>query len=213
MFSVFLVACCFFLMIRRPPRSTRTDTLFPYTTLFRAYPALFPFSVSSSERVYYIRLQSMTSITTALRIWQEDGYEKYRRSGDWIMAMMAGAIGAMMIANILYADWLRDPRYLLYATVLLESGFMSMFHMGYAAEALHFLSQQQVYRVWGIVVCLYSIVMVLFLSWIFDFSRKKSWIWRVFQGIILLNGVAMLFAIAGRYSDVGRSEEHTSELQ
>src|SRR3546814_1223942 len=24
-------------MIRRPPRSTRTDTLFPYTTLFRAY--------------------------------------------------------------------------------------------------------------------------------------------------------------------------------
>src|SRR3546814_186764 len=28
----------FFLMIRRPPRSTRTDTLFPYTTLFRSKP-------------------------------------------------------------------------------------------------------------------------------------------------------------------------------
>src|SRR3546814_1174370 len=28
----------FFLMIRRPPRSTRTDTLFPYTTLFRSTP-------------------------------------------------------------------------------------------------------------------------------------------------------------------------------
>src|SRR3546814_18138277 len=27
----------FFLMIRRPPRSTRTDTLFPYTTLFRSF--------------------------------------------------------------------------------------------------------------------------------------------------------------------------------
>src|SRR3546814_18646551 len=26
----------FFLRIRRPPRSTRTDTLFPYTTLFRS---------------------------------------------------------------------------------------------------------------------------------------------------------------------------------
>src|SRR3546814_5431766 len=26
----------FFLMIRRPPRATRTDTLFPYTTLFRS---------------------------------------------------------------------------------------------------------------------------------------------------------------------------------
>src|SRR3546814_13355832 len=32
----FVVLCFFFLMIRRPPRSTRTDTLFPYTTLFRS---------------------------------------------------------------------------------------------------------------------------------------------------------------------------------
>src|SRR3546814_19446970 len=29
-------ALLFFLIIRRPPRSTRTDTLFPYTTLFRS---------------------------------------------------------------------------------------------------------------------------------------------------------------------------------
>src|SRR3546814_5429340 len=31
-----LYSCFCFLMIRRPPRSTRTDTLFPYTTLFRS---------------------------------------------------------------------------------------------------------------------------------------------------------------------------------
>src|SRR3546814_21042632 len=34
--SYLFVGCFFFLMIRRPPRSTRTDTLFPYTTLFRS---------------------------------------------------------------------------------------------------------------------------------------------------------------------------------
>src|SRR3546814_14621812 len=38
---VFYITFCsffyfFFLMIRRPPSSTRTDTLFPYTTLFRS---------------------------------------------------------------------------------------------------------------------------------------------------------------------------------
>src|SRR3546814_12764154 len=33
---VFCELVFFFLMIRRPPRSTRTDTLFPYTTLFRS---------------------------------------------------------------------------------------------------------------------------------------------------------------------------------
>src|SRR3546814_13460483 len=37
MYRIFLLFLfLFFLMIRRPPRSTRTDTLFPYTTLFRS---------------------------------------------------------------------------------------------------------------------------------------------------------------------------------
>src|SRR3546814_15236928 len=35
-FILVLCLCFFFLIIRRPPRSTRTVTLFPYTTLFRS---------------------------------------------------------------------------------------------------------------------------------------------------------------------------------
>src|SRR3546814_4696628 len=34
---VLVIIFFFFLMFRRPPRSTRTDTLFPYTTLFRSH--------------------------------------------------------------------------------------------------------------------------------------------------------------------------------
>src|SRR3546814_11538402 len=34
--TVYIYLYLFFLMIRRPPRSTRTDTLCPYTTLFRS---------------------------------------------------------------------------------------------------------------------------------------------------------------------------------
>src|SRR3546814_1353180 len=34
-----MVSVVFFLIVRRPPRSTRTDTLFPYTTLFRSHSA------------------------------------------------------------------------------------------------------------------------------------------------------------------------------
>src|SRR3546814_16309930 len=37
-FTMLVVYYIFFVMIRRPPRSTRTDTLFPYTTLFRSGP-------------------------------------------------------------------------------------------------------------------------------------------------------------------------------
>src|SRR3546814_17863407 len=39
---------CFFLMIRLPPISTRTDTLFPYTTLFRS--VRFALTVAAADR-------------------------------------------------------------------------------------------------------------------------------------------------------------------
>src|SRR3546814_12773018 len=42
MCSLFMCWLVIFLMIRRPPRSTRTDTLFPYTTLFRSTKAASP---------------------------------------------------------------------------------------------------------------------------------------------------------------------------
>src|SRR3546814_5901808 len=36
-------------MIRRPPRSTRTDTLFPYTTLFRSHDPSFPVAAQDAR--------------------------------------------------------------------------------------------------------------------------------------------------------------------
>src|SRR3546814_18823251 len=47
-----MVFVVFFLMIRRPPRSTRTDTLFPYTTLFRSYPQ---FAAADLDRVEHLK--------------------------------------------------------------------------------------------------------------------------------------------------------------
>src|SRR3546814_13907694 len=36
-------------MIRRPPRSTRTDTLFPYTTLFRSFTLAMPLTLAIAD--------------------------------------------------------------------------------------------------------------------------------------------------------------------
>src|SRR3546814_18736260 len=47
-------------MIRRPPRSTRTDTLFPYTTLFRSEGAL------TRARAELVRESSLAAIARAL---------------------------------------------------------------------------------------------------------------------------------------------------
>src|SRR3546814_10787094 len=40
-------------MIRRPPRSTRTDTLFPYTTLFRSELARLADEIAHHDRLYH----------------------------------------------------------------------------------------------------------------------------------------------------------------
>src|SRR3546814_8690118 len=42
--------CFFFLMIRRPPRSTRTDTLFPYTTLVRSAEQIVLETIADDDR-------------------------------------------------------------------------------------------------------------------------------------------------------------------
>src|SRR3546814_18676937 len=49
-FSCSFLFIFFFLMIRRPPRSTRTDTLFPYTTLFRSLCRRAYFSTVAAAR-------------------------------------------------------------------------------------------------------------------------------------------------------------------
>src|SRR3546814_4209916 len=48
-------------MIRRPPRSTRTDTLFPYTTLFRSAPCWQP---CQHLRLGYVRVEPVGRLIT-----------------------------------------------------------------------------------------------------------------------------------------------------
>src|SRR3546814_2608824 len=50
MIRYFFLLFFVFLMIRRPPRSTRTDTLFPYTTLFRSCSAICTFPARMALR-------------------------------------------------------------------------------------------------------------------------------------------------------------------
>src|SRR3546814_13338670 len=65
----------FFLMIRRPPRSTRTDTLFPYTTLFRS--AGHEEAVQAKSGLLLDPYFSGTKIGWALKHWPQ-----LREAGD-----------------------------------------------------------------------------------------------------------------------------------
>src|SRR3546814_20611945 len=67
----------FFLMIRRPPRSTRTDTLFPYTTLFRSLPrSTITTTIQALERQLRTKLLNRTTRRLSLT---PDGASYYER--------------------------------------------------------------------------------------------------------------------------------------
>src|SRR3546814_14530989 len=63
----------FFLMIRRPPRSTRTDTLFPYTTLFRSTPSrASPLPIVLIDRAYWSEVVDFEALARHGMISPED---------------------------------------------------------------------------------------------------------------------------------------------
>src|SRR3546814_3227560 len=70
------VCIFFFLMIRRPPRSTRTDTLFPYTTLFRSEACLRVNMAATSTSVALTGAEwdiaSLSSVAEALGMQQPE---------------------------------------------------------------------------------------------------------------------------------------------
>src|SRR3546814_9075283 len=57
-------------MLRRPPRSTRTDTLFPYTTLFRSFSDLRPDDNESLEQGVLEKLANRED----LAVYQHGGF-------------------------------------------------------------------------------------------------------------------------------------------
>src|SRR3546814_14616781 len=59
MYSASIFVFIFFLRLRRPPRSTRTDTLFPYTTLFRS-----PDAYAAAEGSMYFAVPTVWSRVT-----------------------------------------------------------------------------------------------------------------------------------------------------
>src|SRR3546814_3513844 len=70
MFSCF----SFFVSRRRPPRSTRTDTLFPYTTLFRSHGALPAHAIMDAS--YFRKYSWGFRMGAVPKVWHDSGFLK-----------------------------------------------------------------------------------------------------------------------------------------
>src|SRR3546814_4387624 len=91
-------------MIRRPPRSTRTDTLFPYTTLFR--------SVAILHLVAHAGFKALLFLAAGVAGEQVGGYALDRmRLGRALPVMtVLSAVGTLALAGVppLDAAWTKE---------------------------------------------------------------------------------------------------------
>src|SRR3546814_12601167 len=69
-------------MIRRPPRSTRTDTLFPYTTLFRSQPDVDDDQFHQPARVHQRADAHRGAVVLAREPGREPAGAEFRRDRD-----------------------------------------------------------------------------------------------------------------------------------
>src|SRR3546814_2707816 len=89
-------------MLRRPPRSTRTDTLFPYTTLFRSFPR--------PQVILVIGVNGIGKTTTIAKLahlLQEDDYGVMLAAGDTFRAAAIGQLATW--AQRIGAPIIRGP--------------------------------------------------------------------------------------------------------
>src|SRR3546814_20186356 len=86
-------------MIRRPPRSTRTDTLFPYTTLFRSQgPAAL---IRDEESGLLVPVEDAGALAAAIgRVIAEPGLAERLVAGGWA-AYQADFTEAISVARYL----------------------------------------------------------------------------------------------------------------
>src|SRR3546814_2798543 len=86
-------------MIRRPPRSTLTDTRFPYTTLFRSAESVAARFSGDEVGMTYSRLQNPTVQMLEERIALIEGAEACRVQASGMAAMTAALLCQLSVGD------------------------------------------------------------------------------------------------------------------
>src|SRR3546814_10532384 len=93
-------------MIRRPPRSTRTDTLFPYTTLFRSVRQLLPQGIAGwpdADRIALLRQLTVDRLFRLRRPQVDDLSIRFEDSGVFLglaFQLLAHGFGLRVLRDL-----------------------------------------------------------------------------------------------------------------
>src|SRR3546814_18945695 len=107
-------------MIRRPPRSTRTDTLFPYTTLFRSTGAT-AFAAFDGVGVTPLLWPVLLFLTVPFQIWAAVRFDRRVATATSLLVLLGGMAALGSGTSIPVAGSLSDGLLLLQAVLALTS--------------------------------------------------------------------------------------------
>src|SRR3546814_12483378 len=107
--------CVFCLMIRRPPRSKRSDTLFPYTTLFR--------SAAQGAVVLVADIEEAAALAVVAEIGAEGGQAEpvgldITEEEQWVAATVGEVRRHGRLAVMVHTTGIFDPRTTIAAVTL-----------------------------------------------------------------------------------------------
>src|SRR3546814_12894818 len=100
-------------MIRRPPRSTRTDTLFPYTTLFRSVPMG---GVRMAERASESEMQVLSALWDKSPQTAADLTSRIGKINGWTQATVKTLLARLVQKGAVTAE--ADGRRYLYSPAI-----------------------------------------------------------------------------------------------
>jgi diguanylate cyclase (GGDEF)-like protein len=109
----------------------------PYKNRFFVFPLTLP---AHSEQVYYLRLDSMSSVLVPARLWEPLAFHTYERSDYIGQAWYFGMASAMILFNLLLFIALRDVIYLVYVNFVTCMAFSMAAQNGLVKEFLWFNS-------------------------------------------------------------------------
>jgi signal transduction histidine kinase len=161
----------------------------------------FRIALDTREQFFFMRVESTAFNSLLLRLWQPAAFDEHKSRQDLLLGVTLGATAAMFFLNIIFWRWLRDPLYFHYAGLLVATAYVVLFATGYA-ERMQFWDPLFADRGLGIAFCAYNMVSISFICRIFELKRQMVWAWSVFRVVIIVNFVALLAAVIGRYGVV-----------
>jgi signal transduction histidine kinase len=152
------------------------------------------------QRTYYLRVQSSSTLTLRAILWQPAAFVAASNREYWLFGNFFGALGIMLLVNLLLYYWLRGPGYAWYCAYLFFDGIGFLSSNGFTYQYLFpFYPLPADYLV-GISLC----ATIFSVAWMFvtllDLPQYYPRLAKIFKAVGIFGLIGIPVVLMGKYS-------------